>query len=434
MPTQQQQPTSTPNHRASCHRGRWVESTIGCAAALGVALVIGAPTAVASPSPGAVKAINDRYVDFGGPGSLLGPPSGNAFDVAGGAEQDYQGGVIYYSPNTGAKVMHGQILEKYQSLGGPTSNLGFPLNDETDAGDHVGRFNDFAQPGGASIYWNPTSGAWVDGGKVLTAWRASGGVHGPFGYPSADMTVADGVSTGRFVGPAGTEIRWSDGAGLATVPAALAASIPGFGAAAPSVEGTVSVPTPRVSAPSANTSTRNNTKWWGLLAGLAAATAAAGLLGLLWRRRRSDVKAPSLTRPQTAAQRFPDARRAPAVNVPRAPEGNGPAARVPMQPKPAAPRVGAPVVDRSDMQPKQGTAAKLAETHTLPKRDIPATPASRQTLVDPVKVTGEVPPLVVDYDREGAYSGGLEITYENNAIGVNQQSLEDKSDRAHQHT
>jgi hypothetical protein len=86
------------------------------------------------------------------------------------------------------------------------------------------------------------------------------------------------------------------------------------------------------------------------------------------------------------------------------------------------------------MQPQRGTAAKLAETHTPPKRDIPATPASRQTLVDPVKVTGEVPPLVVDYDREGAYSGGLDITYENNAVGVNQQSLEDKSDRAHSRT
>ena len=65
MPTQQQQPTSTPNHRASCHRGRWVQSTIGYAAAFGVALVVGAPTAVASPSPEAVKAIHDRYVDFG---------------------------------------------------------------------------------------------------------------------------------------------------------------------------------------------------------------------------------------------------------------------------------------------------------------------------------------------------------------------------------
>jgi hypothetical protein len=102
-----------------------------------------------------------------------------------------------------------------------------------------------------------------------------------------------------------------------------------------------------------------------------------------------------------------------------------------MQPKPAAPKVGAPVVDRSDMQPQKSTAAKLGETHTLPKRDIPATPASSQKLVDPVKVTGEVPPLVVDYDREGAYSGGFDITYENNAVGVNQQSLEDKSDRAH---
>ncbi len=40
-----------------------------------------------------------------------------------------------------------------------------------------------------------------------------------------------------------------------------------------------------------------------------------------------------------------------------------------------------------------------------------------------------IAPLVVNYDRDAENtSTGLEITYENNAIGANQQSVDDKSD------
>jgi len=49
------------------------------------------------------------------------------------------------------------------------------------------------------------------------------------------------MQTGKFVGPEGTEIQWAKAAGLLTIPAALAAKIPGFGANAPTAEGTTSV-------------------------------------------------------------------------------------------------------------------------------------------------------------------------------------------------
>ena len=188
---------------------------------------MGTPTAVATPSSDAVNAIQDRYTTFGGTTSLLGTPTGDPVDVEGGARQDYTGGSIFYSPESGAHVMYGAILDKFSALGGPDgSGLGFPTNDESDAGDGVGRVNDFNQPGGASIFWNPATGAWVISGKVLEAWRGSGGAKGPFGYPTGDVTEVNGVSSARFAGPEGTEIRWSDKIGLATVPPALAASIP----------------------------------------------------------------------------------------------------------------------------------------------------------------------------------------------------------------
>ncbi len=209
--------------------------------AFAAAGLIGAPAAVATPSADAVDAIDAKYTTFGGAGSLLGTPIAAAVDVGAGAERDYSGGVIYYSKDSGAKVMYGAILDRYKALGGPTGDLGFPTNDESDAGNGVARFNDFTAPGGASIYWSPEWGAMVLKGRVRDAWLASGGVNGPFGYPTTDTTTLSDAETGKFIGPAGTEIQWSDAAGLVTVPAGLAASLPGFRATAPSVEGTPSV-------------------------------------------------------------------------------------------------------------------------------------------------------------------------------------------------
>jgi hypothetical protein len=46
----------------------------------------------------------------------------------------------------------------------------------------------------------------------------------------------------------------------------------------------------------------------------------------------------------------------------------------------------------------------------------------------PVDVVEEGPPLVVTYDSDPAHDiGGIEVTYENNAVGENQQSRKDKS-------
>lgn len=403
---------------------------VGGLVALGAGLVIGAPIAVAAPSPEAIDAINDRYDDFGGATSLLGTPVGEATEIPGGAEQDYRGGAIFFSEGTGAKIMYGAILDKYRSLGGPTSDLGFPTNDESDPGGGVGRFNDFSEAGGAAIYWNPQAGAWVVKGRVLDAWRESGAIKGPFGYPSADMTVTNGVSTGKFVGPAGTEIQWSESGGLSTVPAALAATLPGFGAASPSIEGTMSVPTPSVSAPSTDTSTNNN-KWWGVPVGLAIAAAAGGLLGLLGRRRGPDVTAPTgaalpnfkLPEATTPTVKAPPGFTAPQVKAPevKAPEVKAPRVKAPEPPRFTAPAPAVPIVDPPKGQAPPGSTSR----HSLLGEN---TQLTDDRLVD---ATRKQQPLVVDYENNGpAGGGGIDVTYENNAIGVNQHSADDKSDQA----
>lgn len=285
------------------HRGktrRRTSLTVGAVAILASGLLATAPSAVADPSAEATNAIDAHYADFGGAGSFLGAPLGPATDVAGGAERAYQGGVIYYSPNTGAKAVYGEILVKYKSLGGPSGPLSFPTNDETGAGDSVGRFNDFAEPGGAAIYWKPETGAWTIKGKVLDAWRESGGIAGPFGYPRSDMTVDNGVATADFEGPGGTQIKWSDSDGLATLPPELAATLPGFRVGSPDV----AAPNPDVDVTNDSGNSGIN-RWWGIPIGLAITAVVGGLLAMVGRRRADP--APATTR-TTRAPVAPSAR------------------------------------------------------------------------------------------------------------------------------
>ena len=410
------QPTSTPIQPV--RRGCRQICTIGGAAVLGLGLLMGPiPLASAAPSSEAIDAIHHRYADFGGNTGMLGAPMADAVDIQGGVRQDFSGGAIFYSPQTGAKVMYGAILEKYRSMGGPEgSGLGFPLNDETAVGDGVGRYNDFSQPGGASIYWTPSTGANAIRGKLLDAWRASGATTGPFGYPSSDMTDDNGVSVAKFVGPQGTEMRWSDSAGLATVPTALAASIPGFragtapggtapapGATTPGVTTpgeTVLPTTPNVTvSPPAVHAPRHHFNWWPLVIGLGLAALLASLLGLTRRRRPAPEVHTTYTKPEPPV-------------APRVTETRVPPRVRDVPPPPVVPKVAERPVER-----------RVVETNreTVVKRPVMNQPRTFETPVAPPPRTP-----VVNYDAERIT--GIEVTYENNAIGANQQSREDKSD------
>jgi len=365
--------------------------------------LLSAPLVSAAPSSDAVSTINDRYSTFGGESSLLGSPLGEAVDVPGGAERDYQGGSIFYSKDTGAHVMYGVILDRYKALGGPgTSGLGFPTNDETGTGDSVGRFNDFSAPEGAAIYWSPQWGASVIKGRVLEAWRQSGAITGPFGYPSADTSIADGVQTGKFVGPEGTEIQWSKAAGLVTIPAALATKIPGFGSTAPTAEGTTSMSKPTTSVTADPGDKKKGFNWLWLLLGI---PLVAGL-GWLLRRKPAEVV------PVKVAERAP-------VVKPTPPPAPRPAPVVKAPPPPPAPRP-APVVKAPPPPP-------------APKPVTPP-PAPRPLLSEPPKATIRTEAsdhdlsTVVRYEESSAATEAVQVTYENNAVGDQHSSVADKSD------
>lgn len=237
-------------------------TTLSAGAVLGLGLVATAPSAGATPSADAVNAIEAHHDELGQ--SDLGAPVSDVFDVPGGAERDYQGGAIFFSPATGARAIYGPVLQRYQALGGPAGPLGFPVSDERDAGNGVAHVADFDKPGGAAIYWSPQWGAVVVDGPVLAAYRDSGGAIGPFSYPSADTATVNGVQTGTFIGPRGTRIAWSAASGVSTVPASLADTLPSAnGHAGEAVR---------------------RSQWWWVPAALGIGAVAAAALRLLMRR------------------------------------------------------------------------------------------------------------------------------------------------------
>src|SRR4029453_12781132 len=66
-----------------------------------------------------------KYDTFGGP-AALGFPLTDEVQVAGGARSTFTGGSILWTDRTGAHFVIGGILARYDEVGGPSSDLGFP--------------------------------------------------------------------------------------------------------------------------------------------------------------------------------------------------------------------------------------------------------------------------------------------------------------------
>ena len=97
-----------------------------------------------------MSAIDDKYNSLGGPGGWLGRP----IDAGAGNQEmntadnrgrcrDYEHGSIYWSSQTGAHEVHGDIRIKWARLGGVRSFLRFPTTDELGTPDGRGRFKSF---------------------------------------------------------------------------------------------------------------------------------------------------------------------------------------------------------------------------------------------------------------------------------------------------
>jgi uncharacterized protein with LGFP repeats len=154
----------------------------------------------------ATSAINTAWRAAGGASGPLGLRQGDQKAVgAGGAEQDFAGGKVFFSPDTGAHVVSGAILAEYESLGGPTGDFGFPSAGETDGGVPGSRVSAFAGAGGAVIFWSADHGAIPVRGAMKAAWDKLGGAAGALGVPVADQNTDGDTVSQKF---SGGQVSW----------------------------------------------------------------------------------------------------------------------------------------------------------------------------------------------------------------------------------
>lgn len=232
-------------------------------------------------------AINMAWRAAGGAAGPLGAKKGGQYPIGGdGIAQDFVGGKVFFSPATGANAVEGEILAKYESLGGPvSSDLGFPIANETDGGfgpsSRIVRFSAADKP---VIFWTPDHGAFVVRGAMVAAWDKLRGPNGKLGAPVGDQTVDGDVVSQKFTGGM---ISWNRAKNTFTTdPANLAPLLSGLQVSGQNQPSTSAMPPP---------GKKFTWHWWWLgaaaLGVLLVVMVALVVFGLRRRRRGYDAAA-----------------------------------------------------------------------------------------------------------------------------------------------
>ena len=87
--------------------------TLGVAATAAAAVLV-APLALATPESYAADAISAAWGAAGGSNSLVGSQDGDVYQVGEGYGQKFTAGKIFFTPETGAHLIAGAILDKYE--------------------------------------------------------------------------------------------------------------------------------------------------------------------------------------------------------------------------------------------------------------------------------------------------------------------------------
>lgn len=132
-------------------------------------------------------AILDRYNAKGGKnffGTVLDAEL-PTFDGV-GRKQPFQNGDISWHPSVGAFSTIGAIRDKWRLLG--REAWGYPTTDENVTPDGVGRYNHFVivNQEARSIYWTPQTGAVSIRGDIRVRWAQLGWERSSLGYPISD--------------------------------------------------------------------------------------------------------------------------------------------------------------------------------------------------------------------------------------------------------
>ena len=100
---------------------------------------------------------------------------------------DEPGGLAFWAPDP--------IEAKYEALGGTASILGPPITAELGTPDGIGRFRVYEN---GSIYWTAQTGAFEVHGQIRDAWKDAGWEAGELGYPISDEYAVTGGRRSDF--------------------------------------------------------------------------------------------------------------------------------------------------------------------------------------------------------------------------------------------
>jgi uncharacterized protein with LGFP repeats len=137
--------------------------------------------------------IGDRYATAGGSGGVLRFPTAEEVAVRGGARQAFGGGDIV-SSSAGAFTVRGWIGDRYRALGRESGVLGFPRAEEKQVAG--GAFQDFT----GGLVSATSSGTSTVRGWIADAYRASGAATGAFGLATADERATAKGAQQQFQG------------------------------------------------------------------------------------------------------------------------------------------------------------------------------------------------------------------------------------------
>ena len=149
-----------------------------------------------SPKTGAVPVIGQIWVDYEGMGEsgAIGLPLAPAVAIGGGMQQVFQGAQMYLKSGASkAFEVHGAILARFLSSGGPPVR-GFPVSNEQDVLSNstaIGRISEFET---CSIFWSANSGAFEVHGDIRDKYRSVGGPGGDLGFPTSNESDVPGAS------------------------------------------------------------------------------------------------------------------------------------------------------------------------------------------------------------------------------------------------
>jgi SpoIID/LytB domain protein len=137
--------------------------------------------------------IISRWTAIGGDTSVVGAVASGEYKVSHGAAQNFARGRIYQSAATGSRELYGPVLDGYQDAGGPGSRLGLPITPVQSR-----------QPGSRAkfqngvVYANPDTGTVPVIGLIGERYRSVGGVGSDLGWPTRTNFATTGGERVNF--------------------------------------------------------------------------------------------------------------------------------------------------------------------------------------------------------------------------------------------